>query len=90
MPPAMWSPEGVAKPPRVVPPAMWSLEGLAKPLGAVRSAIPPPTRVVVRAVHNGREKSAVHFCFSGDVPIACSGDVPAVFQRPLEDRRKVA
>ena len=37
---------------------------------------------MVRAVHNGRAKSAVHFC--------CSGDVPAVFQRPLEYRRNVA
>ena len=54
------------------------LEGLAKSSG-----------VVVRAVHNGRAKSAVHFSCFGDVLVTCSGDVPAVFEQPLKYRRNV-
>ena len=39
---------------------------------------------MVRAVHNERAKSAIHFSCSGDVTVTCSGDVPTVFQQPLE------
>ena len=69
---------------------MLSHEGLAKPPGAVPSAGPPPPGVVVRTVHNGRAKSAIHFSRSGNVPLTCSGDGQAVFQWPLEHRWNVA